>query len=216
MPPSFDTGSTAARRVVCARRTKPRSCSASAKRRARSSSSAATTTRRCAISLSAPASVSARSSPMRRTSAIPVPHLQRRVRCCRGCALVRRRRIFVARRRVFRRLLRILRPAARVSRVVLREMTLYLKGRQAEQFQASWGRSPDTWPRWWRKRDGTCLAAREDAQIVARHCSRPSPPRSGAGSPPRARTKPGLARLRRSRPCRYRACPRVPAHSKRR
>lgn len=59
-------------------------------------------------------------------------------------------------------------PQPELSRVVLREMTLYLKGRQAEQFQASCGRMTGhlaclvTQARAARR-----LGTREDAQIVA-------------------------------------------------
>lgn len=59
-------------------------------------------------------------------------------------------------------------PQPELSRVVLREMTLYLKGRQAEQFQASCGRITGHLASFvTQARDAKRLATREDPQLVA-------------------------------------------------
>ncbi len=59
-------------------------------------------------------------------------------------------------------------PQPELSRVVLREMTLYLKGHQAEQFQASCGRMTGHLATLVAQaRAARWLGSREDAQIVA-------------------------------------------------
>lgn len=59
-------------------------------------------------------------------------------------------------------------PQPELSRVVLREMTLYLKGRQAEQFQASCGRITGHLASFVAQaRDARRLGTREDPQLVA-------------------------------------------------
>jgi AcrR family transcriptional regulator len=59
-------------------------------------------------------------------------------------------------------------PQPELSRVVLREMTLYLKGRQAEQFQASCGRMVGHLASFvTQARDAKRLGTREDPQLVA-------------------------------------------------
>jgi AcrR family transcriptional regulator len=59
-------------------------------------------------------------------------------------------------------------PQPELSRVVLREMTLYLKGRQAEQFQASCGRITGHLASFVAQaREAKRLGTREDPQLVA-------------------------------------------------
>jgi AcrR family transcriptional regulator len=59
-------------------------------------------------------------------------------------------------------------PQPELSRVVLREMTLYLKGRQAEQFQASCGRITGHLASFVvQARDARRLGTHEDPQLVA-------------------------------------------------
>ncbi|HWE75708.1 MAG TPA: TetR family transcriptional regulator [Stellaceae bacterium] len=59
-------------------------------------------------------------------------------------------------------------PQPELSRVVLREMTLYLRGRQAEQFQASCGRMVGHLASFvTQARDAKRLGTREDPQLVA-------------------------------------------------
>ena len=90
-------------------------------------------------------------------------------------------------------------PQPELSRVVLREMTLYLKGRQAEQFQASCGRMTGHIASFvMQARSARCLGTREDPQVVAQavvSVFAAEIRRWIAADGPAL--KPGLARLRR-------------------
>ena len=105
-------------------------------------------------------------------------------------------------------------PQPELSRVVLREMTLYLKGRQAEQFQASCGRITGHLAALMTEaRAARCLATREDAQIVAQALLSTFAAeirRWIAADEPELSD--GLARFVGCSVCRYRACRREPAH----
>jgi len=90
-------------------------------------------------------------------------------------------------------------PQPELSRVVLREMTLYLKGRQAEQFQASCGRMTGHLASFVRAaRAARRLGTSEDPQLVAQALLSTFASeirRWIAAEDPEL--KPGLARLRR-------------------